>query len=165
MARHLRIEYPGALYHVMARGNDRRSIFETIEDRRHLLDLLTEALERYEVNLYSYVFMNSHYHLVVRTKHPNLNEFMHYLNTAYTVWSNLRNQRTVHLFEGRYKAIVMENAGYLLSATAYIHLNPVESGLVEKPEDWIYSSFHDYKNLDPLEIIRRDTFRDLGGLS
>ena len=125
MARHLRIEYPGALYHVAARGNDRRPIFETDEDRRHLLALLTEGVERYEVHLYAYVFLTNHYHLAAQTEHPNLHEFMHYLNTAYTVWVNKRNRRTGHLFEGRYKAIVMEEEGYLLSVSGYLHLNPV----------------------------------------
>ena len=111
MARHLRIEYPGALYHITARGNDRRPIFETVEDRPHLLELLTEGMERYEVRLYGYVFLTNHYHLALQTEHPNLHEFMHYLNTAYTVWVNRRNHRTGHLFEGRYKAIVMEEVG------------------------------------------------------
>lgn len=127
MARNLRIEYPGALYHVMARGNDSSVIFKTNADRLHLLELLTEALDRYEVKLYAYVFMKTHYHLILQTEHPNLHEFMHYLNTAYTVWTNLRNSRRGHLFEGRYKAIVMETDGYLLSATGYIHLNPVRT--------------------------------------
>jgi putative transposase len=125
MARHLRIEYPGALYHVTARGNDRQSIFRTTEDRLHLLELLAEGLERYEVHLFGYVLMTNHYHLVVQTEHPNLNRFMHYLNTAYTVWTNKRNRRTGHLFEGRYKAIAIQEEGYLLSVTGYVHLNPV----------------------------------------
>jgi len=125
MARHLRIEYPGALYHITARGNDRRPIFETLEDRKHLLELLAKGLERYEVQLYAYVFLTNHYHLAAQTEHPNLHEFMHYVNTAYTVWVNKRNRRTGHLFEGRYKAIAMEEEGYLLSVTGYIHLNPV----------------------------------------
>jgi putative transposase len=125
MARQLRVEYAGALYHVTARGNDRRPIFETNEDRKHLLELLAEGIERYEVRLYACVFLMNHYHLAVQTEHPNLHAFMHYLNTAYTVWTNKRNQRTGHLFEGRYKAIAMEEEGYLLSVTAYIHLNPV----------------------------------------
>ena len=127
MARHLRIEYPGALYHVTARGNDRRAIFETDEDRRHLLELLVAGMERYEVRLHAYVLLTDHYHLALQTEHPNLHEFMHYLNTAYTVWANKRNRRTGHLFEGRYKAIAMEEEGYLLSVTAYVHLNPVRT--------------------------------------
>ena len=125
MARHARIEYPGALYHVTARGNDRRPIFQTRADREHLLELIGQALERYEVKLYAFVLMTTHYHLVCHTEHPNLSALMHWINTAYTVWTNKRNQRTGHLFEGRYKAIVMENEGYLLSVSAYVHLNPV----------------------------------------
>jgi len=125
VARHLRVEYPGAVYHVMARGNDRTTIFRTVEDRRHFLDLLTESLDRYEVQLYAWVLMDTHYHLALRTEQPNLSALMHYLNTAYTVWMNLRNRRRGHLFEGRYKAIVMEEEGYLLSVTGYLHMNPV----------------------------------------
>lgn len=125
MARHLRIEYPGALYHITARGNDRRPIFETDDDRKHLLELLAEGIERYGVHLYAYVFLTNHYHLCAQTEHANLHEFMHYLNTAYTVWVNKRNRRTGHLFEGRYKAIVMEEEGYLLAVSGYVHLNPV----------------------------------------
>ena len=134
MARHLRVEYPGALYHITARGNDRRPIFETVEDRRHLLDLLAQGLERYEVTLYAYVLLGNHYHLVLQTEHPNLHEFMHYLNTAYTVWVNKRNRRSGHLFEGRYKAIAMEDEGYLLSVSGYVHLNPVRvRGWMHRP--------------------------------
>jgi len=124
MARPLRVEYPGALYHVMSRGNDHQTIFETSGDCRHLLDLLTDLMGRYEVILYAYALMGNHYHLVVQTAHPNLHEFMHDLNTAYTIWVNRRHNRSGHLFEGRYKAIVMEDAGYLLAATGYVHLNP-----------------------------------------
>jgi len=163
MARHLRIEYPGALYHVTARGNDRRAIFETDEDRRYLLELLVEGMERYEVRLYAYVFLISHYHLALQTEHPNLHEFMHYLNTAYTVWVNRRNRRTGHLFEGRYKAIAMEEEGYLLSVTGYVHLNPVRMrGWKSRPaperlrqvESYPWSSYRAYtsagvKDRDP----------------
>ncbi len=117
MARKLRIEYSGALYHVTARGNDRQVIIRTDADWVHLLALLAERLSRYEVTLYAYVLMANHYRLVVETAHPNLNHFMHALNTAYTVWSNKRNRRTGHLFEGPYRAIAMEQKGYLLTVS------------------------------------------------
>ena len=125
MARHLRVEYAGAIYHVTARGNDRGVIFRSVEDRKHLLELLGEGLARYEVRLYAWVLLDNHYHLVVQTEHPNLSRFMHYINTAYTVWMNKRNRRTGHLFEGPYRAIAMEDAGYLLAVCGYVHLNPV----------------------------------------
>jgi len=87
------------------------------------------------------------------------------LSVSYTKTINIHYDRVGPLFQGAFQAKFVDSEVYLGHLIGYIHLNPVESGLVEKPEDWIYSSFHDYKNLDPLEIIRRDTFRDLGGLS
>lgn len=125
MARHLRLEYAGAVYHVTARGNDRSVIFHTEEDRVHLLEVLAVMMERYAVVLHAYVLMNNHFHLVVRTRYANLSRFMHDVNTGFSVWTNKRNQRTGHVFEGRFKAIVMQEEGYLRSVSAYVHLNPV----------------------------------------
>ena len=153
MARHLRVEYPGALYHVTARGNDRGAIFETVEDRVHLLEVLAEGLERFEVRLYAYVLLDNHYHAVLETEHPNLNRFMHYVNTAYTVWMNRRNRRTGHLFEGPYRAVVMEKEGYLLAVTGYVHLNPVRmrgwktrpvAERLERVASYLWSSYGAY---------------------
>ena len=125
MARHLRLEYAGAVYHVTARGNDRSAIFHTEEDRRHFLEVLAAMMERYAVVLHAYVLMNNHFHLVVRTLEPNLSRFMHDVNTGFSVWTNKRNRRTGHVFEGRFKAIAMQEEGYLRSVSAYVHLNPV----------------------------------------
>lgn len=134
MARHLRLEYAGAVYHVTARGNDRSVIFHTEEDRRHLLEVLAEMMERHAVVLHAYVLMNNHFHLVVRTRQPNLSRFMHDVNTGFSVWSNKRNQRTGHVFEGRFKAIAMQEEGYLTSVSAYVHLNPVRvKGWKQRP--------------------------------
>jgi putative transposase len=124
MARPLRVKYPGAVYHVTARGNDRREIFANDVDREHFVELLKTGTEEFEVELHAWVFMPNHYHLVIRTLRPNLSQFMHYLNTAYTVWINRKHRRTGHHFEGRYKAIVLQEEGYLLSVTAYVCLNP-----------------------------------------
>ena len=125
MARHLRLEYPGAVYHVTARGNDRGAIFHTVEDRKHLLELLSAMMARHAVVLHAYVLMDNHFHLVVRTPQGNLSRFMHDVNTGFSVWTNKRNRRTGHVFEGRFKAIVMAEEGYLRSVSAYVHLNPV----------------------------------------
>jgi len=124
MARPLRVQYPGAVYHVTARGNDRRAIFEDDASRVHWVELLKAALETFEVELHAWVLLPNHYHLVVRTHRANLPQFMHHLNTAYTVWTNRKYRRTGHLFEGRYKAIVMQEDGYLRSVTVYVCLNP-----------------------------------------
>jgi REP element-mobilizing transposase RayT len=125
MARPLRVKYPGAIYHVTARGNDRREIFANDADQEHFVELLKTGMEEFDVELYAWVFMPNHYHLVIQTHQPNLNRFMHYLNTAYTVWVNRKHQHTGHLFEGRYKAIVLQEESYLLSVTVYVCLNPV----------------------------------------
>ena len=153
MARPLRIEYSGAVYHVTARGNDRRKIFFKPHDYRHFLDLLAKGMERFTVQLHAYVLMSNHYHLVLRTAYPNLHSFMHFLNTAYTVWLNRINNRKGHLFEGRYKAIVMQEPGYLLSVSAYVHLNPVRVKAVKNLslekrlrslKNYSWSSYHAY---------------------
>lgn len=125
MARPLRLEYPGALYHVTDRAIARDRLFYTKADRSHFVELLAEGQERYEVHLYAYVLMTNHYHLVLETEHPNLSEFMHHLNTSYATWMNTRNQRRGHLYGNRYKAIAIEEEGYLLSVVGYTHLNPV----------------------------------------
>jgi REP element-mobilizing transposase RayT len=125
MARPLRLEYPGAVYHVTARGNDRSAIFHTVEDRTDLLAVLSAMLDRHAVVLHAYVLMDNHFHVVVRTPHGNLSRFMHDVKTGFSVWTNKRNRRTGHVFEGRFKAIAMEEAGYLRSVSAYVHLNPV----------------------------------------
>ncbi|MBN1672624.1 MAG: transposase [Kiritimatiellae bacterium] len=153
MARPLRIEYPGALYHITSRGNERGRIFSDERDRWHFLDVLSEKLEYYEVTLYAYVLMQNHWHLVARTAHANLSCFVHDVNGAYCTWYNLRHNRAGHLLQGRYRAIVMEEEGYLLSVSAYVHLNPARiksmkaRPVAERAEalaDYAWSSYWDY---------------------
>ena len=153
MARYLRVAYAGAVYHVTARGNDRSKIFHTEADRTHLLALLGEMMDRYEVVLHGYVLMENHYHLIVRTLRPNLSRFMHDVNTGFCVWTNRRNRRTGHVFEGRFKAIVMQEEGYLRAVSAYVHLNPVRTkAWQERPvgerlkrvATYPWSSYRDY---------------------
>ncbi len=132
MARPLRVEYEGAIYHVTIRGNDRRNIFRDDRDRQRFLDRLADCVEAHEVRLYMFCLMSNHVHLMVETPAGNLSEFMHRLQTAYSVYFNLRHGRSGHLFQGRYGARVVRGEGYILRLTRYIHLNPVFTRAAKK---------------------------------
>ena len=141
MARPLRIEYPGAFYHVIQRGNEKKDIFISDQDRIKFYQYLAILHTRYKVNLHGYCLMNNHYHLIVETKNANLAKAMHSLNTSYTVYFNIKRKRAGHLFQGRYKAILVEADEYLHQLSRYIYLNPVRAGLVKEPGDYPYSSY------------------------
>lgn len=144
MARSLRIEYEGAFYHVTARGNERRAIFFTPADYKKFKHYLKEAQDKYRYILHSYVLMRNHYHLLIETPEANLGKVMHYLNSSYTTYINIKRKRSGHLFQGRYKSIVVDKDSYLLELSRYIHLNPVRAGVVEKPEEYEQSSYKSY---------------------
>ena len=134
MARPLRIEYSGAWYHFTCRGNERNKIFKDDQDREKFLAILGESLEKYRVELHGYVLMSNHFHLLLHTPIGNLNRFAQRFNTAYTVYYNRRHKRSGHLYQGRYKAIVIESDNYLLELSRYIHLNPVKIKQIKKLE-------------------------------
>jgi putative transposase len=125
MPRPRRIEYEGAVYHVTARGNERRTIFEDDADREYFLRILGESVGQFEVRLYLFCLMGNHVHFVVETPHANLGRFMHRLQTAYTVHFNRRHERCGHLMQGRYQAWLVETDAYMLRLSRYVHLNPV----------------------------------------
>ena len=114
MARPLRIEFENALYHVTARGNERNEIFSDDVDRIRFLELLEKYIDRHGTIVYCYVLMDNHYHLIVETPAANLTSFMHSLQSHYTGWYNRRHARVGHLFQGRYKAIIVDRDEYLL---------------------------------------------------
>ena len=126
MARALRLEYAGAIYHVTARGNERRAIFHSDRDRLRFLDKLVDLSRVHHVEMYVYTLMTNHYHLVLCTPRANLCAFMQQFNTSYTMYFNRRHSRTGHLFAGRYKAKLVEGGDYLLRLSRYVHLNPVK---------------------------------------
>ena len=125
MARPLRIQYAGAVYHVTCRGNEQKDIFKDDDDRKKMLEILTRSLNIYTVKLFSYVLMNNHFHLLVETPLGNLAEFMRHFNIAYTGYYNRRHGRSGHLYQGRYKSILVDKEAYLSILSRYIHLNPV----------------------------------------
>jgi len=125
MARPLRIQYPGAVYHVTCRGNERRNIFREDGDRHAFLDILSQSRNIYSVTLHAYVLMDNHFHLLVETPLGNLSEFMRHFNITYTGYFNRRHQRVGHLYQGRYKSILVDKEAYLSVLSRYLHLNPV----------------------------------------
>ena len=127
MARPLRIQYPNAVYHVTSRGNERKDIFKDDRDREHFLEILFQSLHTYSVILYSYVLMNNHFHLLVETPLGNLGAFMRHFNITYTSYFNRRHRRTGHLYQGRYKSIIVDKDAYLSVLSRYIHLNPIRT--------------------------------------
>ena len=124
MARPLRIEYSGAYYHVSTRGNERKAIFRDEWDRERLLELLARAVKDFHLRLHGYVLMSNHYHLLVETPRGGLSRALRYLNGVYTQAFNRRHRRVGHLFQGRYKAILVDKDAYSLELSRYIHLNP-----------------------------------------
>ena len=118
------MEYPGAYYHVSTRGNERKAIFRDDRDREKLLELLARAVKYFHLRLHGYVLMSNHYHLLVETPRGGLSRALRYLNGVYTQAFNRRHRRVGHLFQGRYKAILVEKDAYLLELSRYIHLNP-----------------------------------------
>jgi len=141
MARPLRIEFPGALYHITSRGNARQDIFLHEKDYRTFLEVLCEVVEDFKWILHAYCLMPNHYHLLVETPEANLSRGMRQLNGVYTQKFNFRYHRVGHLFQGRYKAILVNKDQYLLELSRYIVLNPVRAGLIKRPEEWPWSSF------------------------
>ena len=128
----MRIQYPGAYDHITCRGNGRRAIYSDESNRKLFLAKLYSSLDIYKVFLLSYICMTNHYHLLISTPEGNLSEFMQHLNLSYVSSYNHRHRRTGHLYEGRYKAFLIEADNYLLAVSRYIHLNPVRIKSVSK---------------------------------
>ncbi len=144
MGRPLRIEYPGALYHITSRGSERKKIFKDKTDRITFLEILKDYHDRFGILLHGYVLMDNHYHLILETPKGNLIKVMHGINSRYTIYFNRRHKRSGHLFQGRYKAITVEKEAYLIPLSRYIHLNPVRARMVEEPEQYRWSSYRGY---------------------
>jgi putative transposase len=141
MARPLRIEFAGALYHVTSRGNAREAIYLTDKNRQQFLTLLENTVKRYDWYCHAYCLMGNHYHLLIETNTPALSKGMKYLNGTYTQYFNRRHQRVGHVFQGRFKAILVQKEAYLLELARYIVLNPVRAQMVRSAKDWPWSSY------------------------
>jgi len=141
MARPLRIEFPGAVYHVTARGDRREDIFVDDVDRQALLEVLAQALFRFDAQALAYCLMGNHYHFVLHTRQANLSLLMRHVNGVYTQTFNRRHHQVGHLFQGRFKAILVDRDAYLLEVVRYVDLNPVRARMVRRPATWAWSSY------------------------
>ena len=148
MARQWRIEYEGALYHVMSRGNEGRLIHSDEEDREMFLSLLGEMSERFEIEIHSWVLMSNHYHLLLQTRQANLSRGMQWFGATYTRRFNLKHRRVGHLFQGRFKSLLVENDSYLLRLSCYIHRNPLRAKIVKRLASYDWSSYRTYAYAD-----------------
>jgi len=131
MARQLRIEFPGAFYHVTARGNERKAVFKSIKDREKFYSYLESASNRYGAVIHAYCLMDNHCHILIETPLGNLSKIMQHINSAYTTYFNIKRERSGHLFQGRYKSILVEVDEYAKELSRYIHLNPVRAKMVD----------------------------------
>jgi putative transposase len=156
MARPLRIQYAHAFYHITGRGNEGRKVFTSKRDYEKFRECLELAKERYGFILHAYVLMGNHYHLLGETSEANLSAVMHSVIGSYTTYFNKKRGRHGHLFQGRYKAILIDHDSYLLELSRYIHLNPVKAGMAERPEDYSYSSYGAYISPGKEDMATRD---------
>lgn len=141
MARPLRIEIAGGLYHVTSRGNRREVIYEDDDDRLHWMETLSRVCARYNWRVHAYCLMDNHYHVVIEIAEGNLSKGMRQLNGVYTQAFNRRHNRVGHVFQGRYKAILVEKEAYLLELSRYVVLNPIRAHMIKNMGDWPWSSY------------------------
>jgi len=156
MARPLRVEYPGAVYHVINRSNTGDKLYRNNRDRAKFLSYLEKAVERFSLKIHTYCLMSNHFHILLETQLPNLSQSVQWVNVSYAGYFNRKYNRHGHLFHGRFKSILVDADNYLKLLSRYIHLNPVRAGFVERPVDYVWSSYQAFagkvKEAEWLEI-------------
>ena len=153
MSRPKRINLPDCVYHIVCRGNRNEVVFGDNKDKEKFLEYLAQYIKPFEMRIHAYCLMDTHLHILLESRKPNLSEFMRRLLTAYTVWFNVRHQTHGHLFAGRFKSLVVERGDYLVSVSRYIHRNPVEAGVAKNAEDYPWSSMRIYAGKAPSKLI------------
>lgn len=149
MARRKRVQLPGLVRHVMARGNGRMEIFLDETDYRHFTYLFGDTVEEYDIECWNYCLMPNHYHATIRPRKANLSAALQRLNSVYAQWWNKRHGRVGHVFQGRFKAQIVQDNAYMLSLARYVALNPVRAHVAARAEDWPWSSYASIVGLAP----------------
>lgn len=161
MGRKPRIEYRGAIYHVIQRGNNREYIFKDPDYKAYILELTREYKHIMDFKLYGYALMDNHYHMIIKTSHTPLQTIMHRINNRYSKYYNFLRVRTGHVFENRYKAILVKDDKYLLSLLKYVHQNPVKARICKNISDYKWSSDSDYRNNKQRQLVDIDFILDI----
>src|SRR4030043_1563732 len=156
MGRKPRIEYEGAFYHIITRGNQRQRVFKRDDDFQKYISLISFYKERYKYSLYAYVLMSNHVHLLIETRQIPLSKVLQGINQSYTMYYNRKYRTVGHLFQGRYKAILCDKDAYLFSLVKYIHLNPVRAKMAKAPGEYRWSSHLSYEKLQKNGIVDTD---------
>lgn len=156
MAKKKRVWYSGAVYHITNRGNRRSDIFKDEEDYQVYLTILKQAMEKYSFTVYSYCLMTNHVHMQIATEDVEIWKVMRYINLAYTKYFNNKYNFIGHLFQGRYKAELIENDAYNLQTSRYIHLNPVQAAMVKTPIEYQWSSYGIYMGQVKSDIVTEE---------
>jgi len=159
MARPYRLEAENTLYHLTNRGDGRKKIYKSENDYEKFLEYVLQAKKRYKFRLYAYVLMRNHYHLLVETLQANLSRIMHFINSSYTTYYNVKHKKSGHLFQGRYKSIIVDKDSYFHELSRYIHLNPVKVGIVKLPEEYKWSSYKAYIGKEENKYIDKEEIK------
>lgn len=167
MARPWRIQFENAIYHVMSRGVGGKTIYLTEGDYLWFLECIERAVEKFQLEIFAFVLMGNHYHLLLRTPQANLSKAIQWLQTSYGVYYNRRHRCSGHLFQGRYKSILVGEESYWARLSLYIHLNPIRAGIVKKLDEYRWSSIHDYIRLKKTHqwVLCEEVLKELGGNS
>jgi len=164
MARAYRLQAENTFYHITNRGDNRKRIYDSEYDYKKFLEYVLKAKKRFEFYLYAYALIPNHYHLLIETLHANLSKIMHYINSSYTTYYNVKRRKAGHLFQGRYRSIVVDSDSYFSELTRYIHLNPVKAKMVKFPEEYKWSSYNGYIEEKRDEYIDMDQINKILGM-
>lgn len=157
MGRKRRIIKTGAIYHIINRGNNKKFIFKRKEDKDGFIECLKKAKSKYEYNLFAYAIMNNHYHLLLQsTESGTISQIMHHIHCGYSRYYKKIYENIGHVFQGRYKSMLIDSEPYLLQVSKYIHLNPYRAGIVNSPENYKYSSFKHILEGQENDLIEKD---------